>query len=145
MDHTDLRILEILQQEGRISMKNLGERVGLTSPAVTERVRRLEETGVIKGYRAEIEPSKIQLKVKAFITIDIKKENYRRFMDHLPDNPYVVDCHHITGNDSMVLRVMVKDMEQLERVIDAFKSFGNTRTNVILSSPIENRLVFLDG
>jgi len=141
MDQTDLKILQILQQEGRMAMKNLGKLVGLSSPAVTERVRRLEETGVIRGYRADIDLDKVQQNIKAFITLDIKTEHYRRFMDHLPDNPCILECHHITGNDSMVLRVMVKDMDKLETAIESLKKYGNTRTNIILSTPVENRLI----
>lgn len=139
MDTTDTNILAILQEDGRISMKALGQRVGLTSPAVSERVRRLEESGVIKGYRAIVDPDKINKRIKAFITISIKTHNYQRFRDHAPQNPKIIEAHHVTGGDSMILKVMVEDMAELESVIDGLKAYGDTQTNLILSSPIEGK------
>ena len=139
MDATDLKILELLQINARISMKKLGEIVGLTSPAVSERVRRLEEHSVIKSYRAIIDPDKINKSIKAFITISIKTHNYSRFKEHAPENPYIIEAHHVTGGDSMILKVIVRDMAELETVIDGLKTYGDTQTNLILSSPIEGK------
>ncbi|WP_432662357.1 Lrp/AsnC family transcriptional regulator [Wukongibacter baidiensis] len=141
MDSTDMKILEILQLDGRISMKDLGKEVGLTSPAVSERVKRLEENGVITGYKAIVNPNKVNKSIKAFINIAIKAERYKRFLEFAPDCSNIIECHHITGGDCMTIKVMVKDMEELERLIDDLKRFGNTETNLILSTPIESKII----
>ena len=114
MDVTDYRIIEILQDDGRISMKDLGKIVGLTSPAVSERVKRLEESGVIEGYKAIVNPDSLGRVIKAFIHIS------------LPSNGYTV---------------IVKDMYELENVIDTIKKIGSTKTSVILSTPIQAKSI----
>ena len=114
MDVTDYRIIEILQKDGRISMKDLGKIVGLTSPAVSERVKRLEESGVIEGYKAIVNPDALGRVIKAFIHI---------------------------GDDCSLLKVIVKDMYELENVIDSIKSIGTTKTSVILSTPIQTKSI----
>ncbi len=141
MDSTDMHILEILQKDGRISMKELGKKVGLTSPAVSERVKRLEENGIITGYKAIVNPDLINKSIKALITIAIKSHNYQKFLEYAPKNPYIIECHHVTGSDCMFMKIMVKNMEELEHAIDDLKRFGNTRTNLILSTPIENKVI----
>lgn len=141
MDGTDLKILEILQQDGRISMKDLGKKVGLTSPAVSERVKRLEESGVIKGYRAVVDPQKLNKNINAFIDIAIKAENYKKFLEFAPNKDSIIECHHVTGGDCMTIKVMVESMEELEILIDEIKKFGNTKTSLILSTPIEHKII----
>ena len=128
MDITDYKIIEILQEEGRISMKDLGKIVGLTSPAVSERVKRLEEAGVIEGY-------------KAFVHISLPSNKYNEFIESARKDPRIVECHHITGDDCSVLKVIVKDMYELEEVIDSIKKVGSTKTNVILSTPIQSKSI----
>ncbi|QEK11380.1 Lrp/AsnC family transcriptional regulator [Crassaminicella thermophila] len=141
MDATDLKILEILQKNGRISMKDLGNLVGLTSPAVTERVRRLEENGIITGYKAIINPQKLGKKIQAFIDISLDRDKYKSFLDFAEKTSSIIECHHITGGDCMTLKVMVQNMEELEILIDAIKKIGNTQTSIILSTPIENKII----
>ena len=128
MDITDYKIIEILQEEGRISMKDLGKIVGLTSPAVSERVKRLEEAGVIEWY-------------KAFVHISLPSNKYNEFIESARKDPRIVECHHITGDDCSVLKVIVKDMYELEEVIDSIKKVGSTKTNVILSTPIQSKSI----
>ena len=134
MDITDYKIIEILQEEGRISMKDLGKIVGLTSPAVSERVKRLEEAGVIEGYKAIVNPNALGRAIKAFVHISLPIESARK-------DPRIVECHHITGDDCSVLKVIVKDMYELEEVIDSIKKVGSTKTNVILSTPIQSKSI----
>lgn len=141
MDATDLKILEILQKNGRISMKDLGKLVGLTSPAVTERVRRLEENGVITGYRATINPQKLGKNIQAFIDISLDRDKYKKFLNFAEKTNSIIECHHITGGDCMTLKVMVKNMEELELLIDDIKKIGSTQTSIILSTPIENKII----
>lgn len=141
MDTTDYKIIEILQKEGRISMKDLGKIVGLTSPAVSERVKRLEEAGVIQGYKAIINPNALGRVIKAFINISLPNNKYKEFIQSAHKDPRIVECHHITGDDCLVLKVIVKNMYELENVIDSIKEVGSTKTNVILSTPIQYKSI----
>lgn len=141
MDITDCRIIEILQDDGRISMKDLGKIVGLTSPAVSERVKRLEEAGVIQGYKAIVNPDKLGRVIKSFINIALPSENYQEFIIYARQDNRIVECHHITGEDCLLLKVIVKDMYELEQVIDKIKQVGKTKTSVILSTIIEAKSI----
>lgn len=141
MDITDYRIIEILQTDGRVSMKDLGKVVGLTSPAVSERVKRLEEAGVIQGYKAIVNPDKLGRVIKSFINIALPSDNYQNFIDYARNDNNIVECHHITGEDCLLLKVIVKDMYELEQVIDKIKQVGRTKTSVILSTIIEAKSI----
>lgn len=141
MDMTDHKIIEILQEDGRISMKDLGKIVGLTSPAVSERVKRLEESGIIEGYKAIISPDALGRVIKAFIHISLPNNMYKKFLNEARKDPRIVECHHITGDDCSVLKVIVKDMYELEEVIDSIKEIGSTKTSVILSTPIQSKSI----
>ncbi|EQK40871.1 Lrp/AsnC family transcriptional regulator [Paraclostridium bifermentans] len=141
MDATDFKIIELLQEDGRISMKDLGKIVGLTSPAVSERVKRLEESGVIKGYKAIVNPDKLGRVIKSFINISLPSENYQAFIDYVKRDNRIVECHHITGDDCLLLKVIVPDMYALEQVIDKIKQVGRTKTSVILSTIIEGKSI----
>jgi len=141
MDTTDYKIIELLQDEGRISMKDLGKIVGLTSPAVSERVRRLEESGVIQGYKAIINPDALGRFIKAFVHVSLPNNKYTDFLESARKDPRIVECHHVTGDDCSVLKVIVKDMYELENVIDSVKEIGSTKTSVILSTPIQSKSI----
>jgi len=141
MDITDHKILEFLQKDGRISMKDLGKIVGLTSPAVSERVKRLEEAGVIEGYKAIVNPDALGRVIKAFVHISLPNDKYKVFIEEARQDPRIVECHHITGDDCSVLKVIVKDMYELENVIDSMKTIGSTKTSVILSTPIHAKSI----
>ncbi|MGL5715685.1 MAG: Lrp/AsnC family transcriptional regulator [Paraclostridium sp.] len=141
MDITDYKIIEILQTDGRISMKDLGKIIGLTSPAVSERVKRLEESGVIQGYKAIVNPDKLGRVIKSFINIALPSDNYQTFIDYAHIDNRIVECHHITGEDCLLLKVIVKDMYELEQVIDKIKQVGKTKTSVILSTIIEYKSI----
>lgn len=141
MDITDYRIIEILQKDGRVSMKDLGKIVGLTSPAVSERVKRLEEAGIIEGYKAIVNPDALGRVIKAFMHISLANNKYAEFLETAKKDPRIVECHHITGDDCSLLKVMVKDMYELEAVIDSIKRIGSTKTSVILSTPIQAKSI----
>ncbi|WP_195940834.1 Lrp/AsnC family transcriptional regulator [Romboutsia sp. 1001713B170131_170501_G6] len=141
MDATDHRIIDILQQDGRISMKDLGKIVGLTSPAVSERVKRLEESGIIEGYKAIVNPDALGRVIKAFIHISLPSNKYEEFINVARQDPRIVECHHVTGDDCSLLKVVVRDMYELENVIDAIKKIGSTKTSVILSTPIQAKAI----
>ena len=119
----------------------LGKIVGLTSPAVSERVKRLEESGVIEGYKAIVNPDALGRVIKAFIHISLPSDKYEPFLETARKDPRIVECHHITGDDCSLLKVIVKDMYELESVIDSIKSIGTTKTSVILSTPIQAKSI----
>ncbi len=137
MDRTDYHIIEILQLDGRISMKDLGQKIGLTAPAVSERIKKLEDCGIIKGYKAIIEPSKLGMNISAFIDISLPSDKYNSFLSFARNTSEIIECHHVTGGDCMTIKVLVCNMLDLEVLIDEIKKMGSTRTSLILSSPIE--------
>ncbi|SHK09434.1 Lrp/AsnC family transcriptional regulator [Tepidibacter formicigenes] len=141
MDVTDYKIIEVLQKDGRISMKDLGKIVGLTSPAVSERVKRLEECGIIEGYKAVINPKKLNKNINAFINIGLPADKYTEFLDFANNCNSIIECHHITGQDCLILKVLVESMDDLEKLIDTIKQVGHTQTYIILSSPIESKSI----
>ncbi len=139
MDITDAKILEILQKDGRISMKELGKRVSLTSPAVSERVKRLEESGVIKGYKAIIDPIKLGLNVSVIVHVGLNVAAHKSFLGFVTNHPSIIECHHVTGNDCMTVKAMLANTTELERLLDEIQAIGSTRTEIILSTPLENK------
>lgn len=139
MDRTDLKILNILQNEGRISMKELGQRVNLTSPAVSERVKRLEEKGVIEGYCAIVNPKKLNLHVEAFIQVSMKVSSHERFKKIALENKSIIECHHVTGDECMIVKAVCENTHQLEQLLDKIQAIGDTKTSIILSSPLKRK------
>jgi Lrp/AsnC family leucine-responsive transcriptional regulator len=138
-DPVNLRILIALQQEPRLAMSELGRRVGLSSPAVTERVRRLEETGVIKGYHLEINPSALGLPIAAYIRIRPNSGQLPKIADLARSIAEVVECHRVTGEDCFILKVYLPSLDQLDRILDKFLAYGMTTTSLIQSSPVPLR------
>lgn len=138
IDTLDERILSELQTNGRLTMKALAERVGLSSPAMIERVRRLEERGVLAGYRAVVDPSAIGRPLKALISIDLDRRHHDVFLNRLRSEPSVESCYRITGEHSYLVKVHVASTEELESLVDELGDTGaKCSTNIVLSSPIE--------
>ena len=135
----NLRILTELQATPRLSMTELGRRVGLTAPAVTERVRRLEETGVIRAYRVEIDSAALGLPLAAFVRVRPNAGQLPRLIEAAASIPEVVECHRVTGEDCLIIKVNLPSIDQLDRVLDVFLAFGNTATSIVQSSPIPRR------
>ena len=141
MDSTDIRILKILQQEARISMKELGLRVNLTSPAVSERIKRLEESGVIEGYAAIVNPQKLKLHVEAIVHVSMKVSAHERFKKLALEEREIIECHHVTGEDCMTVKVVCEDTHRLEEILDKIQAIGDTKTAIILSSPLKRKAI----
>jgi Lrp/AsnC family leucine-responsive transcriptional regulator len=139
LDRTGWQILEELQQNGRISFAELGRRVGLTLPAVAERVRKMEDAGIITGFHAEVDPARIGLPIAAFIRISVVGDVFARVAKAVRDMPEVLECHRGTGADSFTLKVAVESVQHLERVIDELTPFGTTSTSIVLSTLVKNR------
>lgn len=141
MDETDVKILKILQQNGRISMKDLGKLVALSPPAVTERVKKLEENNIITGYRATINYEKIGRPISVIINVDMNVDMHNKFKEFVLNNNYIVECHHVTGPYCMIVKASLNEMSELEKLIAKIQTFGNTETLLVLSSPLENKVV----
>jgi Lrp/AsnC family leucine-responsive transcriptional regulator len=138
-DVTSRRILESLQEDGRVSLAELGRRVGLSAPAVAERVQRLERDGVITGYHAQVDPRALGYTLAVVIRIRPAPRELRKVAQLARDTPEVVECHRITGEDCFFMKAHVRDVEHLEEIIDRFVVFGQTTTSIVQSSPVPVR------
>ncbi len=141
LDETDWAILEVLQDEGRIPFRELGRRVSLSAPAVTDRVRRLEDAGVIRGYRAEVDLKAVGLGIEAIVRVRDARNNSARMRKAITSRPDVLDCSHVTGEDCWVVRVAVPSMDRLEEVVSFLGEFGPPTTSIVFGTPIRNRSV----
>jgi Lrp/AsnC family leucine-responsive transcriptional regulator len=135
MDHIDREILFALQENARISMTELGKKVGLTGPAATERVKKLEEKQVIKAYRTVLNADKINKQLTAFILFDTK--NGEGFTQLCKEHPDVVECHRLAGQYSYIIKLVTESVHTLERFIDDAMPFGQSSTLITLSSAVE--------
>jgi Lrp/AsnC family leucine-responsive transcriptional regulator len=139
LDATNLRLLDELQADARTSLAELGRRVGLSSPAVAERLRRLEQEGVITAYRAEVDPSKLGYGLGVVIRIRPAPRQLVPVAELARDTPEIVECHRVTGDDCYVMTAHVRDVTHLEEVIDQFVAYGQTTTSIMQSSPVPRR------
>lgn len=141
MDDIDWNLLRELQRDARTSYAELGRRVGLTTPAVIERVHKLEDAGIITGYRAELDLSKVGLPVTAFIRMSITGVDYSHIVEVAQESDEVLECHRGTGGDSFIMKVAVESVEQLQTLIDKLTPYGITTTSIVLSSPVKRRVI----
>lgn len=136
LDAIDDKILEELQRNARITFADLGRKAGLSTPAVIERVRRLESQRIILGYHAHVDPAEIGLPVRAFVKITLAGDKLTRFAAQVKKIPEVLECHRVTGGESYVVQVAVRDMQHLEIVIDSLMPYVATNTSMVLASPV---------
>ena len=134
MDTIDKKILINLQEQGRISMTELGKLVALSQPAVTERVRRLEEKGIIDHYRTVVDPKKVSLNTSAYLLFHTK--DCDKFIQFCNESPDVIELHRISGQYNYLLKVVTESMVALEAFINASGKHGDSTTLIVLSSPI---------
>ena len=139
VDTTNLRLLAELQTDARISNAELGRRVGLSAPAVAERLVRLEESGTIRAYRAEIDPRSLGWSLSLMLRIRPAPRELKKVAELAQRTPEVVECHRITGDDCYVMRLWVRDVEHMEELIDVFAPYGQTTTSIVQSSPVPGR------
>jgi Lrp/AsnC family leucine-responsive transcriptional regulator len=144
IDGIDRHILRELAHDGRVSMRELGERVGLSAPAVTDRVRRLEREGVISGYQAIIDPGAFGFPMLVVVRVHSAGPRAAGIDDLARNMPEVVECHRVTGSESHVMRVRVRDVEHLNEIVEQFWEFGDTITNLVTTTPVPVRPVPMD-
>jgi Lrp/AsnC family leucine-responsive transcriptional regulator len=139
IDDTDRRLLAELQQDARTSLAELGRRVGLSPPAVADRLKRLSDDGIVLGYRAEIDPRALGYPLTAIVRVRPAPRQIHKVADVARDTPEVVECHRITGEDCFFMKAHVRSVEHLEEVIDRFTVYGQTTTSIMQSSPVPGR------
>jgi Lrp/AsnC family leucine-responsive transcriptional regulator len=139
LDDTNRALLAELQADARLSLAELGRRVGLSSPAVAERLQRLERGGVITGYHATVDPSAVGFALSAVVRVRPAPGQLRNVAECAQRTPEVVECVRITGDDCYVMRAHVRDVLHLEEVIDRFAVLGQTTTAIVQSSPVPLR------
>lgn len=127
--------------DARLSYAELGRRVGLSLPAVAERVRRMEEAGIITGYRAEVNPGAMGLSILAFIRLNVAGREYPVIIALIKELTEVLECHHLTGTDSFILKVTTSSIPHLESLITQLSTYGQTATSIVLSSPVTKRVI----
>jgi Lrp/AsnC family leucine-responsive transcriptional regulator len=132
-------LLDELQADARTSLAELGRRVGLSSPAVAERLRRLEQEGVITGYRAVVDPRKLGFDLGVVIRIRPAPRQLAPVAELARKTDEIVECHRVTGDDCFVMFAHVRDVTHLEEVIDQFAPYGQTTTSIMQSSPVPRR------
>jgi Lrp/AsnC family leucine-responsive transcriptional regulator len=141
LDATDIDLLRLLQQEGRSQIATLAEHVGLSSPAVAERLRKLEERGVIVGFTTQLDPRHLALDITAFIQIRVNSsENYPTFLAQVQACDEIMECHAITGDASHLVKIRTKNTATLEALLGEIQRWPGvigTRTSLVLSTPKE--------
>lgn len=141
LDQLGWKILTELQRDARVSFAELGRRVGLSTPAVAQRVRRMEDEGIIRAYRAELSPLAVGLPISAFIRMSVVGNVLVQLTKRVQSMPEIVECHRGTGEDSFILKVNVVSVEHLKDVIDRLTPYGTTSTSLVLTSIIEKNLL----
>ena len=139
MDHIDRKIIDILQTNARAPLKEIADRVFLSSPAVSARIARLEKDGVLTGYQAQVDPLKMGQLVKAFINLYMDPQRKPEFYPYIRSCPNVVECSCVTGDYSMLIEVLYGTTQELDAFINHLQQFGRTRTQIVFSTPVEHR------
>ena len=139
LDEIGRNLLSALQEDARLSYAELGRRIGLSPAATAERLRRLEEVGIITGYRVEIDREALGLPILAMVRMSCDGARYRPFLKAVKAMEGVIECHHVAGGDAFILRVVAGSVEELERVVEKLLDFGVPTTSIVFSSPVARR------
>jgi len=138
IDELNWGILKSLQENSRESFASIGRKIGLTPPAVAERVKKMEDMGILEGYNAKVSHIKAGYQLKAIITLRAFMGKLKPFLQMVKSLNEVVNCYRITGNENIIMEVVLKDQFHLEKFIDKLIQYGETRTNIILSDVVIN-------
>ena len=143
LDPVGRKLLQAVQENARLSFSELGRRVGLSAPAVAERLRKLEEFEIINGYYAEVDPAALGYGVTAFIRLTTSTDKYPRVLELAQRLPEIRECHHVTGGEAFILKVLATSIPHLESLIAQLSVFGATSTSIVLSSPVRKQSLAL--
>jgi Lrp/AsnC family leucine-responsive transcriptional regulator len=139
LDGPNRQLIAALQADARMSLAALGRRVGLSAPAVAERLGRLEQAGIIRGYHADVDPRALGYELSVVLRIRPAPRMIAKVAALAQDTPEVTECHRVTGEDCFVMRLLVRDVLHLEELIDRFVLYGQTTTSIVQSSPVPGR------
>ncbi len=139
LDEYGRLLLEELQRDARLSYADLGRRVGLSPSATAERMRRMEESGIIRGYTIDIDREALGLPILAILRMTCDGSRYHPFLKFVRELPEVRECHHVTGGDAFYLQIATPSIEELERIIERLLPYGIPTTSIVLSSPVVRR------
>jgi len=145
MDSYGRKLLGELQANARLSVAELGRRMGLSPTATGERLRQMEEVGIVRGYTVDIDREALGLEVMAFIRMSCNGMQYHRLLEFVQTLEEVRECHHLTGGDDLLLKVTTTNMNDLEALIEALLPYGTPVTSLVLSSPVERRRYAVTG
>jgi len=138
LDSTNWKILDCLQENARQSNTEISKKVGISSPAVSERIRKMEDTGIIEGYFAKVSHVETGHQLKAMITLRAFMGRLKPFLETVKTFDEVVNCYRITGNENIIMEVVLKNQQHLEQLIDRLITYGETRTHIVLSTIVNN-------
>ena len=139
MDHIDRRIIDILQADARAPLKEIAEQVFLSSPAVSARISRLEQAGLLRGYQAQVDAPALGYGVKAFINLELDPQRKPEFYPYIESCQNLVECNCVTGDYSMLIEVLFPSTQTLDHFINRLQQFGRTRTQIVFSTCVEHR------
>lgn len=144
MDDIDRKILTLLGRNSRISLNQLSQHVFLTSPAVAARIEKMEKSGIITGYRTDVDAEKLGYPITAFIELTMDPDEKKAFMDFIRPCPNVLECYHVAGAYSMLLKVTFPTPSLLDQFVGSLQSFGKTQTQIVFSTVVHPRPLSLD-
>ena len=141
IDEIGMNILTELQSDARATYSDIGKKVGLSSPAVADRVYKMEAAGIITGYHAAVDPRLFGYVLTAFVTLTTKSEKYPQIFALAERLGEVMECHHISGQESLILKLGAGSVSHLDELVREFSVFGETRTSIVLSTPVEKKTI----
>ncbi|GAA4957083.1 Lrp/AsnC family transcriptional regulator [Algibacter aquimarinus] len=141
LDSINSKILKFLQQNARLSNAEIGRQVGISSPAVSERIKKMEDLGIIEGYKTIVSPFEIGYQLKAIITLRAFMGKLKPFLEKVKTFEEVINCYRITGDENIVLEVVLKNHKHLETFIDQLITYGESKTQIVLSNVVKQKEV----
>ena len=139
LDNIDKKIIEMLQKNARVSIKDIAKEVFLSSPAVSARIEYLEKSGIISGYHAQVNPMFLGYHIKAFINLEVEPSQKKEFYPFIQAIPNVIECNCVTGDYSMLIEVAYRSTVELDHFINVLQQFGRTKTLIVFSTTVEHR------
>ncbi|GAF36792.1 Lrp/AsnC family transcriptional regulator [Lentilactobacillus farraginis] len=144
IDPNDEKILNLIQSDGRLSVKRIAQALSLSGPAVSQRLTNLKNKGIIRGYRAEIDLNKLDLSVRAFVQVDVSPNQKNQFYSFIKHIPNILECNVVTGAYAMLLKVAYQVPEELDDLVNKLQRFGKTNTMMVFSTPVRPRGFFFE-
>jgi Lrp/AsnC family leucine-responsive transcriptional regulator len=139
LDEIGRNLVSALQEDARLPFAELGRRIGLSPAATAERLRRLEEVGVITGYRVDLDREALGLPILAIVRMSCEGPRYRPFLKAVQEMENVIECHHVAGGDAFILKAVAASVEELEKLVEKLLAFGVPTTSIVFSSPVVRR------